>query len=151
MPPARLGAILVPEQGRAGLMPWMSYDEAAERLGILAASVKRQARARKWPRRMGNDGRAQVDVPADRLSEPPPSPTLPASAPADASRIAALEERLRAEERRAADLTDDRDRWRSMAEALRADLAAERARSAPTGANVPAPARAGLLARLLGR
>ena len=65
-------------------MPWMSYDEAAERLCILPASVKRQARARKWPRRIGNDGRAQVDVPADRLAEAPPSPALPVSSPDDA-------------------------------------------------------------------
>lgn len=129
----------------------MSYDEAAERLCILPASVKRQARARKWPRRIGNDGRAQVDVPADRLAEAPPSPALPVSSPDDAPRIAALEERIRAEERRAADLAADRDRWQVMAEALRGDLAAERARSAPTGTGIITPARTGILARLLGR
>lgn len=117
----------------------MNYDEAAARLGILPASVKRQARAKGWPRRLGNDGRAQVDVPAERLEEIPPSPP-PADDGGIAARLAGMTARAEAAERRADDLAADRDEWRRLAEALRADLAAER--SARTG---------GLLARLLRR
>lgn len=124
----------------------MTYEEAAQRLGIKPASVKRQARARNWPRRLTNDGKAQVQVPPDRLSEPPPSPS-PATSQQDfreeaAARIAAAEARAGAAERRASELAGERDQWRGMAESLRADLAAERERSA---------ARPSLLTRLFGR
>ena len=125
---------------------WMTYEEAAQRLGIKTASVKRQARARNWPRRLSNDGRAQVQVPADRLTDPPPS--SPPVTPPDtfreeaASRIAAAEARADAAERRASEIAEERDKWRTMAENLRTDLATERERSA---------ARPGLLTRLFGR
>lgn len=108
---------------------WMTYNEAAEAMGIKADSVRRQARLRNWPRRTGNDGRARVDIPGDRLAEsstviekienPPPSPD-------HEIRLIRAEERAEAAERRAADLAQDRDRWQAMAEALRADLATER-------------------------
>lgn len=42
---------------------WMTYAEAAISLGIKPESVKRQARAKKWPRMLGNDGRALVKIP----------------------------------------------------------------------------------------
>ena len=41
----------------------MTYAEAAAFLGIKPESVKRQARAKRWPRMLGNDGRALVKVP----------------------------------------------------------------------------------------
>lgn len=44
---------------------WLTYDEAAERLGIKADSVRRRAAARKWPKRQGNDGKARVGIPPD--------------------------------------------------------------------------------------
>ncbi|MBA1159389.1 sigma-70 region 4 domain-containing protein [Microvirga mediterraneensis] len=69
---------------------WMSYAEAAEALGISAASVKQKARRGRWPRQVGNDGKARVAVPSDLLevkqattpaTNPPTSPdtTLPTS------------------------------------------------------------------------
>lgn len=61
----------------------MTYAEAAERLGIKPDSVKRRARSRRWPRRVGNDGAARVlkearddrdrwRAMAERLSHPEP-------------------------------------------------------------------------------
>lgn len=108
---------------------WMTYDEAAEALQIKADSVRRQARLRNWPRRTGNDGRVQVDIPEDRLTENPADDkkteiSLPS--PDHEMRIIRAEARAEAAEKRAEELAQDRDQWRAMAEALRADLATER-------------------------
>ena len=55
---------------------WLTYEEAAARLAVKKASVQRMARAKKWPRRTGNDGKARIGLPPDRLAEnaaaPPP-------------------------------------------------------------------------------
>ena len=107
----------------------MTYDEAAEALGIKADSVRRQARLRNWPRRTGNDGRAQVDIPEDRLTESPTDAKkieIPLPPPDHDARIIRAEARAEAAEKRAEELAQDRDRWQAMAEALRADLATER-------------------------
>lgn len=109
---------------------WLTYDEAAKLLGVKPNSVRRQARAKSWPRQTGNDGKARVQLPPERLEEPRTA-VLPVSPSPDASqdqtgRIIALEIRLEAAEKRAEDAAADRDRWQAMAEALRVDLAAEK-------------------------
>ena len=48
---------------------WLTYDDMATALGITPESAKRLAMRRKWPRRPGNDGRALVAVPEDRLDQ----------------------------------------------------------------------------------
>ena len=48
---------------------WLTYSEAAALLAIKIDSVKRRARARRWPRRSGNDGLVQVCIPPDALPE----------------------------------------------------------------------------------
>ena len=45
----------------------LTYAELAEALGITAASAKRLAIRRAWPKSQGNDGKARVMVPVDRL------------------------------------------------------------------------------------
>jgi DNA repair exonuclease SbcCD ATPase subunit len=55
---------------------WMTYDEMAEALGITPDSARRLVARRKWPRRAGNDGRARIGVPAERIPDSPPD-TLP--------------------------------------------------------------------------
>ena len=52
-----------------GATRWLTYDDMAAALGITADSAKRLAMRRKWPRRPGNDGRALVAVPEDRIAE----------------------------------------------------------------------------------
>jgi type VI protein secretion system component VasF len=63
---------------------WLTYREAAERLGITADAVARRARRHKWPKlqpnRPGNPVRIQV--PGDQLRTPPPPPPAPQPAPA---------------------------------------------------------------------
>jgi hypothetical protein len=44
---------------------WLSYTELAERLRIKPSSAKRRAIDRKWPKRLGNDGRSLVAVPRE--------------------------------------------------------------------------------------
>jgi hypothetical protein len=42
---------------------WLSYREAAERLGSTAEAVRYRALRGKWPRRRGNDGKARIQLP----------------------------------------------------------------------------------------
>jgi len=104
---------------------WLTYDEAASRLGILPDSVRRRAAARKWPRRLGNDGRARVRIPPDAI--PPdiwgdvtPARTPDASAELNEARveISALKAELAGVRDRLSDTQADRDRWRAQAELL---------------------------------
>lgn len=102
---------------------WLTYAEASERLGIKPESVKRRARSRKWPRRVGNDGAARVLVPFERLEDARTESREDASAqiPPDTE---TLERAIRAEARADAaevmlkEARDDRDRWRGIAESL---------------------------------
>lgn len=107
---------------------WLTYSQAAERLRIKTDSVKRRARARRWPRRTGNDGIVQVGIPADALTEdraeiltddPPINP--PSSALVEqlnSARIEAAEHRARADALadQVADLRAERDRLLSVIE-----------------------------------
>lgn len=44
---------------------WVTYAEAADILRIKPASVKRRSMQRKWPRMVGNDGKARIQIPLD--------------------------------------------------------------------------------------
>jgi hypothetical protein len=48
---------------------WMTYTEAAVRLGVSLEAARRRAIRGKWPRMPGNDGRTRVQVP-DELHHP---------------------------------------------------------------------------------
>lgn len=52
-----------------GASRWLTYDDMSTALGIAPESAKRLAMRRKWPRRQGNDGRALVAVPEDRIAD----------------------------------------------------------------------------------
>ena len=103
---------------------WLTYADASKRLGIKTESVKRRARSRKWARRVRNDGIAEVCVPDDALTvgrsddlpaippvSPPPDPRL-------TERMIEAETRAAVAEARLADVQQDRDRWRELAERL---------------------------------
>jgi len=99
---------------------FLTYDDAASRLGIKPDSVRRRARARKWPRRTGNDGLVLVGVPNDLLApdktpDNPPGP--PPGARADA-RLSELEVEVKLLRSQIEDLRTDRDAWRDQAQAL---------------------------------
>jgi hypothetical protein len=103
---------------------FLTYDEAAKRLHIKADSVRRRARARKWPRREGNDGLVLVGVPSELLTpdstpdkgqDSPPG--HPPGHPPDA-RLGELEVEVKLLRSQLEDLRSDRDAWRDQAQAL---------------------------------
>ena len=53
----------------SGETRWLTYEDMSLALGITSESAKRLAMRHKWPRRPGNDGRALVAVPEERLEE----------------------------------------------------------------------------------
>jgi DNA-directed RNA polymerase specialized sigma24 family protein len=42
---------------------WFTYEEAAERLGVSAESIRQRAIRGRWHRTLGNDGKARVRLP----------------------------------------------------------------------------------------
>ena len=129
---------------------WMTYAEAGERLGIKPESVKRRARLKAWPKRIGNDGLARVQVPGmteppDHPADSPPDESPPKSAPNPPphddtrERLASAETEIRLLRERLDDLTKDRD-------ALRDALA----RTASSHAEIVRPI-GGFWSRLLNR
>lgn len=95
---------------------FLTYNEAADRLGIKPDSVRRRARARKWPRRKGNDGKTQVGIPPDVLGADAP-PGGPGGSPPDME-AAELRVENRMLRERLDELRDERDKWREQAERL---------------------------------
>jgi hypothetical protein len=104
---------------------WLTYDEAAQRIGIKPDSVRRRAAAKKWPRRIGNDGLARVGLTPDLIPEilntiapdhtPDESEKIGADLAAAKATITGLEARL-------ADTQTDRDHWRDMVEKMTSEF-----------------------------
>jgi hypothetical protein len=103
---------------------WLTYADASKRLGIKTESVKRRARSRKWARRVRNDGIAEVCIPDDALTAsrsddlPATPPAPPPPDPRLTERVIEAETRAAVAEARLADIQQDRDRWRELAERL---------------------------------
>src|SRR5215471_10489621 len=81
---------------------WMTYGEAAVRLGVTPEAVRRRAFRSQWARQPGNDGRTWVRVPDDApvTRSPTALPDTPALVLALEAHIATLKtdiERLTAE------------------------------------------------------
>jgi len=74
-------------------MPSLTYAELAEVLKITPASANKLARRRRWPRLMGNDGKARVAIPEDALVRPDVRREVPPDNPVHAQ-IARLEGEL---------------------------------------------------------
>lgn len=103
---------------------WLTYDDMAEALNITPDSARRLATRHRWPRRPGNDGRALVAVPEERLERPhePRADAAPDEgsdgAPEAGRDARALIHYL---ERRVGELTDDLGQARRIAEEARAE------------------------------
>lgn len=99
---------------------WLTYAEAAERMRIKPDSVRRRAAARKWPRRIGNDGKASVGIPPDVI--PDATPALPhdnpPQNPGPSVELAAAKTEIRLLREQLDDLKEDRDAWRAQSERL---------------------------------
>lgn len=99
---------------------WLTYDEAAAKLGIKSDSVRRRCALRKWPRRVGNDGLARIGVPATIIPDRTPV-AIPDTAPenpdkSDAIRIAVLETETAMLRERLNEMRADRDRLAGLLE-----------------------------------
>ncbi|ACA21213.1 hypothetical protein M446_6980 (plasmid) [Methylobacterium sp. 4-46] len=123
---------------------WFTYSALGERLGISPEAARQKAIRNHWPRRAGNDGKAQVRVDIEEViastiprkpreeepSDACPTPeALPVEPPSDARTFAALEEHIATLKAMAAKAEEiaERERQRADQEGVRAD--AERARA----------------------
>jgi hypothetical protein len=97
---------------------WLTYDEAARRLGILPDSVRRRAASRKWPRRVGNDRLARVGIPRSIIPDGAPAriPDDPDDSGQLRADLAAAQARLEGLEARLADTQSERDRLADLLE-----------------------------------
>ena len=122
---------------------WLTYDGLAEALGINPDSARRLVARRRWPKKPGNDGRALIAVPLDRLppDNPPDrdpdiredaTPDVTPVVPPDTSailppvhalqaRVTELEAELRTERERSAGLSALAEAERRHAAEIRAD------------------------------
>lgn len=105
-----------------GATRWLTYDDMATALGITPDSARRLATRHRWPRRPGNDGRALVAVPEERLDRPH-EPR--AEAPAEADEGAETGRDARALigylDRRVGELTDELGETRRVADEARTE------------------------------
>lgn len=118
---------------------WLTYDDMAEALGITPDSARRLATRHKWARRPGNDGRALVAVPEERLERPhePRADAAPDDAADDAPDVGRDARALIGYlERRVGELTDDLLESRRVAEDARTE--AREARTAAEALRVQA-------------
>jgi hypothetical protein len=144
--------------GRALDGQWMTYTEAAVRLGVTPEAVRRRAFRSNWARQPGNDGRTRVRVPDDApvTRSPTALPNTPALVLALESHIATLKadiERLTTElaGERAARQADQEQlaAARAAADKATAELVALAQRLAEI-AEIPEPPRRSRLGRAWG-
>ena len=123
---------------------WLTYDDLAAALRITPDSARRLVARRKWPKKPGNDGRALIAVPLDRLppdnlsdispdtgpdvredASPDVTPVVPpdTSSPVHAlqARVTELEAELRTERERSAGLSAVAEAERRHAAEIRSD------------------------------
>lgn len=126
MPPGAPPGMIRPTLGDRMTETWLTYSEAAELLKIKLDSVKRRARARRWPRRAGNNGLVQICIPEDALPDRRPDnpPDISNIIRPEDPPLTVLRERAEAAEREAAAQTA---RAEALADQI-ADLRTERER-----------------------
>ena len=102
---------------------WMTYGEAAVRLGVTPEAVRRRAFRSNWARQPGNDGRTRVRVPDDApvTRSPTALPDTPALVLALEAHIATLKTDI---ERMTAELAGERAARQTDQEQLAAARAA---------------------------
>lgn len=134
---------------------WKTYAEAGAALGIKPESVKRRARAKHWPKIVGNDGLARVKIPdlphtgEIRPDAPEDTPSLASPPnPPLGERLAAAETEIRLLRERLDDLTADRD---ALRDALARAAAARQVEPAPPSKAGNVEHRRGFFDRFLRR
>lgn len=107
---------------------WLTYADAAQKLGISIDSVRRRARKEHWGKRKNNLGKLTVSVPIkqeDKTEQKTSHQTEQETGQGPHNynhelqkKIAILEVQLKAEENRANTAEADRDAWKNQAQLL---------------------------------
>lgn len=118
---------------------WLTYQQAAELLGMSSEAVRQRARRRHWRTQPGNDGKALVLVPPDEVvrlvGRPAVQPTVQTPVqPAETEALSTLVNTLR----------DQLERSQNTAEAERQQHIAERERLVAEAQSLRAEHRAEL-------
>ena len=133
---------------------WMTYTEAAVRLGVSLEAARRRAIRGKWPRMPGNDGRTRVQVPDELhpLRTPDVRGTESEAVSEVVSALKSHIETLKADiERLTAERQADRDELAVARSASLAQPPAVLAQPSPVPAQPPAiPARPSAVRRRRG-
>jgi hypothetical protein len=119
-------------------MPSLTYAELAEALRITPASANKLARRRRWPRLMGNDGKARVTVPEDALVGPDAPPPSPGDSPLDVPPVSPPDNRVHELQAQVARLEGELIGVREALGEARARATVAAARSAELGADLAA-------------
>jgi hypothetical protein len=96
----------------------LTYSDLAERLGVSPEAARAFARRKRWPRVVGNDGRARIQADLGEISRPPGVHRVPELL----AQIETLREELARSERTAAGHRADFERERDRGDRLAADL-----------------------------
>jgi hypothetical protein len=104
----------------------MTYAALAERLGCTPEAARAVVKRKRWPRVVGNDGKARVQCDLDEVSRPPVVHRVPELL----AQVEALRDELAKAERSAAGHRADFERERDRGDRLMTELATERARQA---------------------
>jgi hypothetical protein len=100
----------------------LTYAALAQRLGCSPEAARAVAKRKRWPRIVGNDGRARIQCDLDEVSRPPVVYRVPELL----AQIEALRDELAKAERSAAGHRADFERERDRGDRLVTELATER-------------------------
>jgi hypothetical protein len=100
----------------------LTYTALAQRLGCSPEAARAVAKRKRWPRIVGNDGRARVQCDLDEVSRPPVVHRVPELL----AQVEALRDELAKVERSAAGHRADFERERDRGDRLMTELATER-------------------------
>jgi hypothetical protein len=121
--------------------PWVTYRQAAEQLGCSVESVRVRAIRNRWPRTLGNDRKARIQVPEGVTISERTLDATPNVTPDNAQLVSALEEHVRTLKEQLATESARADRaiaaFESLAQRLEAMAAQQHANQAVVAAASP--------------
>lgn len=102
---------------------WLTYEDAAKKLGISIDSVRRKARKELWIKRKNNYGKITIAVPFNSSQKTRQQTDLETGHNVYElqKKLAVLEIEIKLEKNRADTFEADRDAWKKMAETVVAE------------------------------
>jgi hypothetical protein len=92
----------------------LTYVELAERLKITPEAVRALVKRRRWPRKVGKDGKTRVSVDLAKIRHQ----RLPGRVTSFRAQITTLKGRIADLQAQLADMRSQRDHWQGVAERL---------------------------------